>query len=318
MRQKLEVLQCGRALAALAVLLHHSALGADAFAGTSPPLATIINHGYLGVDFFFVLSGFIILSTHIDDPKRPAFAARYLRKRLIRIFVPYLPVCLGLIALYSILPQVSAADRNWSLLTSLTLIPTGSPPALSVAWTLVHEMLFYIIFLGFFFTRWFPWLAGVWAVLIVAQTVAGPLELPAAGAVLLSPLNLEFIAGMIAALIVRIQRLPALPFLAVGSLVTVGYFAFGYDAARVWFGIGMALLTIGFVRLEQVSPLHIPATFILLGDASYAIYLVHNPAISALARAAKNLGWWPCFLISAIVATGLGLFYHLWLDTVSG
>jgi exopolysaccharide production protein ExoZ len=133
MRQKLEVLQCGRALAALAVLLHHSALGADAFAGTSPPLATIIiNYGSLGVDFFFILSGFIILSTHIDDPKRPAFAARYLRKRLIRIFVPYLPVCLGLIALYSILPQVSAADRNWSLLTSLrSCRPGARRPSLS-------------------------------------------------------------------------------------------------------------------------------------------------------------------------------------------
>ena len=102
----------------------------------------IVNRGYLGVDFFFVLSGFIILHAHLKDSSGAYAARKYLTKRLRRIYIPYLPVSIALIALYLMLPSVSQGSRDWSLLTSLTLIPTERPPALPVAWTLIHEMTF--------------------------------------------------------------------------------------------------------------------------------------------------------------------------------
>ena len=53
----INVLQAGRGLAALAVVMLHSSVAARDFGGvhTAP-----LEYGYLGVDFFFVLSGFII------------------------------------------------------------------------------------------------------------------------------------------------------------------------------------------------------------------------------------------------------------------
>lgn len=53
-------------MAALAVVVHHANLAADGFGGWSfAPL----NYGYLGVDFFFVLSGFIIAYSTPEEPR---------------------------------------------------------------------------------------------------------------------------------------------------------------------------------------------------------------------------------------------------------
>ena len=139
----------------------------------------IFERGFMGVDFFFVLSGFIILHAHGGDPPGAAAARAYAWKRVTRIYVPYLPVALALIGLYLALPGLSARTREWSLLTSLTLVPTGAPPALAAAWTLEHEMMFYVLFLAFFLARRaFPALIALW----VASILVGiGLGLPRAG-----------------------------------------------------------------------------------------------------------------------------------------
>ena len=74
---KLESIEAGRGVAATAVVLHHASASANAFSGQGPQVLTsIFDLGYLGVDFFFVLSGFIIYYSSYDrafDLKRFAF-----------------------------------------------------------------------------------------------------------------------------------------------------------------------------------------------------------------------------------------------------
>ena len=53
-RATIDSLQAGRGLAALAVVLLHASIAAKAFAGWAAGL-TVLQYGYLGVDFFFVL-----------------------------------------------------------------------------------------------------------------------------------------------------------------------------------------------------------------------------------------------------------------------
>ena len=168
-RPQIQSLQVFRGLAALAVVAHHAVLSTDAFVGKVPEvLAQILLMGYLGVDFFFVLSGFIIMYAHFADEGTGPAVRRYAFKRLVRIFPAYLPISLALIFLYAALPGFSGAtDRDYSLLSSLLLLPADGPPALSVAWTLVHELMFYFVFLLFFISR--RWLAAgllTWAALI--------------------------------------------------------------------------------------------------------------------------------------------------------
>jgi peptidoglycan/LPS O-acetylase OafA/YrhL len=82
-------LQAGGALAALAVLLHHASSSTAAFTAGMPGwLKSICERGYLGVDFLFLLSGFII--AHTRHPHHSL--GGYARRRLTRVFIPYWPI----------------------------------------------------------------------------------------------------------------------------------------------------------------------------------------------------------------------------------
>ena len=320
--QVIDVLQAGRAVAALAVLGYHAAFATRDFAAPVPAdVFHTFELGNYGVDFFFVLSGFIILHAHADDPRGLEPAAAYLRKRLIRIFVPYLPVSLAMMGLYLAFPDVSGSGRGWSALTSLTLVPTGSPPALAAAWTLVHETMFYAVFLLSYAVRGFRWIVAAWMGLILGGVAVG-LETSFAAPSwlsLLAPINAEFVAGMIAAwAVARFSPSWAWPALALGTAGIAAFFAIGIDPAgpaRMSLGVALALVIAGGVWLERAGRLAVPTWLLLLGNASYAIYLVHGPLCSIGARLAGGFGapgGWPAG-IALCVALGLagGLAYHL-------
>ena len=91
-RGTIGTLQGGRGLAALGVVLHHAGLAAGAFAG--PFLGqSLLNLGYLGVDFFFVLSGFIIYHSTAD---RGRSLGQYSVARFRRVYLPYWPDGVGM------------------------------------------------------------------------------------------------------------------------------------------------------------------------------------------------------------------------------
>ena len=315
------VLQAGRALAALAVLTYHAAYATHDFAAPlSPGVFHASEQGTYGVDFFFVLSGFIILHAHEDDPRGRHAAGRYLRKRLTRIFVPYLPVSLAMIGLYLALPGVSGSARDWSLLTSLTLIPTGSPPALAAAWTLQHEMIFYVIFLASYAVRGFPVFAAWVGLILIGISLGYRADYAApTWANAFAAINLEFVFGMLACRAARVASPRWAPLcLALGAAGLTAYFALGIDPVGPWrplLGLVLALLVLGGVLLERAGHIAVPGWLILTGNASYAIYLVHAPLASLAARVMGKLGTpggWPAS-VALCVALGIaaGLIYHL-------
>ena len=76
------------------VVLFHALLAFHGTGGTIPPWArTALSGGYLGVDFFFVLSGFII---HLHAASSGLAPGLFLLRRLVRIVLPYWPVALAL------------------------------------------------------------------------------------------------------------------------------------------------------------------------------------------------------------------------------
>jgi peptidoglycan/LPS O-acetylase OafA/YrhL len=320
MEKHLSSLQYGRAVAAFAVLAHHSMLAAaQLIQRPSPVVEQIVTRGYLGVDFFFVLSGFIIMHAHLEDCSGGRAAGKYLTKRLRRIYVPYLPVSIVLIALYSILPSVSLGNREWSILTSLTLIPTQRPPALSVAWTLIHEMIFYLIFCLSYFTRHFVLFVVGWMIsLIAAWAIGWKSNIPAVY-YLLSPQNLEFIVGMTAAYgFSKLSAKWSSILIGCGLTSILGYIALGALAQhRVWFGVSLAPIVLGVAMLERVKSPKPIAWLLLMGNASYAIYLVHNPIVSIAVRVAGVLSasWEIAFMLCLSSGLLAGLAYHLLIET---
>ena len=331
MKSILYLLQAGLALSAVCVLQLHADILTERYNQTAGPeaLSGLIDAGQFGVDFFFVLSGFIILHAHYDDPRTRSAASAYLRRRLIRIYVPYLPLALAIIAFYLSWPQ-AAADSRWSLFTSLTLIPTEAVPrpVLSVAWTLSHELLFYVLFAVSYFTRRFALLMVAWVAVMVAVAFYGMRNLQGAlpdfthgiVGVAFDPINIEFIIGMLAAIAVRVlPRSLAPEFIAAGTLCLILFFTpFGDGASRVWFAVAISFLVIGLVWLEMSATILVPVWLVFLGNASYAVYLVHGPAMSVGWRLASRYGitvpWSVGFLISCAIGLACGIAYHLLVE----
>ena len=283
--QKLDTLQCFRGLAALSVVFFHATI-------TTNPLALngLFSFGFLGVDFFFVLSGFIILSSHFDDEKTVSSLKSYYRKRFVRIFPPYWPISIGMILIYFLLPNLSHnttdAHSNISFISSLLLLPDTTGPALNVAWTLIYEILFYLIFSIFFISgRLFfifivSWISVIFAVIWLMGLPENAYDSPSNWSThLISPINLEFILGMVTVYLARSisNRYGLLLFLfGIISLLLFLFWPFAL-ICRPLFGLPFAALVLGGVLLERQGKLKLPQWLVKLGDASFSIYLVHTP-----------------------------------------
>lgn len=293
-RRLINVLQAGRALAALAVVAYHADEATATFtAGLPAPLHSVASHGYLGVDFFFVLSGFIISYTRTRDWRF------YARSRLARIYLPYLPVGIGVALAYAMVPGMSATHANWDWLGTLTLFP-GARPALIVAWTLQYEVLFYAVFgLGMVLGRPILTIAS-WCAVAILTT---PLDI--------GLITIEFLFGVLAAKAVEenVLRRPL-----VWSVVPLGCFiALGAThEARTLFGLAMAFVIIALVRAEEEGRIGTSRVLLFLGSASYSIYLTHKPVVGLTARLFHD----PAVAFAACILTGTlaGVAYHLLVE----
>lgn len=309
--RKLQTVQACRGAAALLVLLFHLTsvgrviLGQDLLKG-------VFQFGYSGVDFFFVLSGFIIYFVHSRDAGRPERLRPYLRSRFVRIYPVYWVVALALLPVYfgPARAGLSTAGYVVMLLKSLLLLPQVSNPLVTVAWTLTFEVFFYLIFALAIFTP--RRLARVLIALLLVLSLISCLDKMGAarffGAVspaghhvlgfVFSFYNLEFALGCATAHLLKRRRiliggklalLAAALFLAIGILDSLLFQRF-VRAERVFlYALPSALLVLGSTSWEMRSGAAVPAVFLLLGDASYSIYLTHYALLDLFARASVSL-----------------------------
>lgn len=183
-KHTIESLQAGRGIAALSVVLFHSALAGHDFGG--PFLAfDIFQYGYLGVDFFFVLSGFIIYHSTVG---RGRTLREYATARFRRVYLPYWPIGIAVALMYVTLPSLRHGSFPWGWPATLFLAPTDVRPALSVAWTLQHEVTFYVIFGLLYFARLLPVGLAAWALGMIFHGRHVPFDI----------VNLEFLFGIAA------------------------------------------------------------------------------------------------------------------------
>lgn len=309
----INALQAGRFLAAFAVVLHHSVISVTALVDVPPQwVQDILIHGYLGVDFFFVLSGFII---HYTMHIAPRPAGRFALERLKRIFLPYWPIGVALAMAYTLMPTLSDSGREWGWLTTLTLFPTSLPPALSVAWTLQHELVFYMIYAALFFVSGNVAVGMIfWAIAIIAGAIVGLPDVPLLK-VMLAPINIEFIAGVAAAGIFLSGRsVPFAAAVAVSSMLILTFLLVGAQRDESWLiGFAIAALIPWLCRTERAGVFSVPHWLVFGGAASYAIYLIHNPLLSLTSRlfAMIGVGWVGALIASAGMCVVAGAVYYV-------
>lgn len=142
--KNLDIIQIYRGIAALMVCIFHFWIHMSHFFNDSfSTIRKITAIGSYGVDFFFVLSGFIISYSYVN---KDITIKKYISNRYLRIFLPYIPLGIIFGLGYTFFPNLSFVGVNFSWFATLTLIPVGKT-SLVVAWSLMHEILFYFIFI---------------------------------------------------------------------------------------------------------------------------------------------------------------------------
>jgi peptidoglycan/LPS O-acetylase OafA/YrhL len=134
-----------RAIAIVWVMLFHSWI----VGGLGEPFQPIADYGWMGVDLFFVLSGYLI-GYQLLKPlslQQPLHLGEFYRRRAYRI----LPAFLVVLAVYVWLPnwrEAPGMQPAWQFLTFTLnlLIDYQHNPAFSHAWSLCVEEQFYLVF----------------------------------------------------------------------------------------------------------------------------------------------------------------------------
>lgn len=331
-QETLQSLQVMRGIAAIAVVFYHTHLyvarpdmgGLTVFR----PLATF---GWMGVSFFFVLSGFIILLAHERDIGVPARAGRYLWRRFSRVYPIYWLFLTAYIAASWMgfgSPEFSWEPSN--LLASYALVQLGAPPTLplKVAWTLFYEVAFYSAFLAIILNRfWGGALIGLWAAVVLVNVfVLGNVD----NGWYLHIWNFYFLVGAGTLLAFRrIDPRGGVAILLAGLALLVVAAASGFVDPRIHtfqqkplplllMSIPFALILLGAVCGERHHDWRFPRVSMLLGDASYAIYLTHSAVISVIAPVLHGRG--PDlpptvhFLVIVTLAVAAGTTAHILLE----
>ena len=138
-----------RGLAILLVLIHNI----DSFSLLH--LSEISAHGWMGVDLFFVLSGFLITGILLDTKKSDGYFKNFYARRCLRIWPLYYSL---LIFMFFIVPHLRPSEARtifersspwWAyplfLQNFLVAIPARAAGALGVTWSLAIEEQFYLI-----------------------------------------------------------------------------------------------------------------------------------------------------------------------------
>ena len=312
---KLASLEAGRGVAALLVVTVHAW---DHVIQAYPwfPFGALFAFGHAGVDFFFVLSGFVIMHVHARDIGQPDRLAHYAERRLTRIY-PFYWATLALTVLATAagsrpIPQASA------VVASLLLLPVAAEPIISVAWTLQNEMLFYAIFAVLILNRRAGTLVlAAWFAALLGCTLAG-LALPSVGGKLTSYFNFDFFFGLATAWLLHRATVPRpLTLLLVSAAVFLGigltedtHLVRGLSILpHLGYGLASAGIVLGLVEVERQGRLTVPWMLTRLGSASYSIYLTHLLSIGAAWQAllacglAAHLPGWAAFVI--LVTSGV-------------
>ena len=304
----LPALTSARFFAALSVALYHF-LPADSFLLSQRPhgaLRSAIGAGYVGVTFFFMLSGFILTYSHgLEYESGKDHTRRFYFARFARVYPLYLLSVVLAVVLYAssfrvlrrafVLPVHLLLLQAWSVRTLLFLnIP---------AWTLSCEAFFYAVFPLLllrlrpksFVAAW-GWVAGFWVLALVVPTVVlfaslgwhwqlWEPEQPVALAFLFNPLATlpEFLAGVVLGWVQlhfpprrRISEL--LFFVGAGAVLLALSCSHYLPDAMLRNGLLMpafGALLLGLSGDNAASRALSAAPFVLLGEASYAFYLMH-------------------------------------------
>jgi len=182
--------------------------------------------------------------------------------------------------------------------------------------------MFYMIFCLFFISsRLFLIFLTGWVFAICATVwLVGDADFSPFLTRLLDPINLEFVFGMGVAYLARgVSNRFSAAWIFLGSSIFVLLLLWPFAVeCRALFGLPFSMLVLGAVLLERQGKLVLPRWMVLMGDASYSIYLIHNPLVSLTSRLVGRLhvfaSWGLGMLVGVASSVIVGVLYHLFVE----
>jgi peptidoglycan/LPS O-acetylase OafA/YrhL len=282
-----------RFIAALGIVLYHCAIYADVMAWHAE--VTVSDNLRLCVDFFFALSGFVLMHVHGSTVTTGADYLRFLQKRLARIYPLH-----ALMVIVFVLLAIAVAGTPMATRIAPVLDPAAALPnimllhAFGVTQTLSLDFPSWSISAEWFLYLLFPTIAalvlriGSRRVIVVAALFALALALARDALGLRDWTRTTFDLGMLRALpsfvagiavCLIVERTPRLRLSWVwvygAGLALVGLMLSSAPAA---FAIAAFPLFIGLAALAERGGAPTVLTrwpFPVLGNASYSVYLLH-------------------------------------------
>ncbi len=301
---RLEALTELRGIATLVVLLHHGAtwiflpqnFNTEFFGG-------ILRQGDLGVNIFFVLSGFVIAYSNQKDGRPLRELLIYFLRRAARIFPMYWIAFVAAVPIYWKFAPAALGEVSLNrILHDLLLIPYNNNTMLPGAWTLIFEMIFYLLFIPMLVNRKVG--TFIWTILVIcilATVVGGAKWTNPWGSRLFSLYVIQFAGGMGAyywSLRQSLSLHTAHLLVWSGTLLMVLFAVVECITRKDWIPANLhyaactVVIILGLVNLPSRPSAPSGRVFRILqvlGLYSYSIYLFHIPVQQILVKLSLNL-----------------------------
>ncbi len=288
--------------------------------------------GNSGVEYFFVLSGFVIMLAHEKDIGNPSKFLTFIWKRVKRVYPPLWIALLIVTPIYFIYPPFGKGEEThlWTIISAFLVIPAPADYLIGPEWTLRHEVLFYAVFsIVILRPRLGLAVAAAWMTLSIILPLLGIERFPFIAQFSFSRFHILFGLGAIISMLfirnfdkwpVAMLSLGLAIFFTVWTLVCLDQVSDQAPLAVWTYGLGAALAILGAANLERRRTIGFPRALIFLGEASYSIYLFHWPAISVMSKVFSSLShrfYIPdvaVFLATAASGLAAGIAFHLFAE----
>lgn len=287
-----------RAVAVIPVILFHA--GFEWFSG-----------GFIGVDVFFVISGYLITTILVDDIEKNRFSIINFYERRARRILPALffvmLTCIPFAWVWMLPDQMKDFSKGIvavSLFASNVLFwresgyfeAAAEENPLLHTWSLAVEEQYYLLFPIFLFLAWrfgkngVFWMIVVFTAISLALSEWGWRNAPAANFYLAPTRAWELFAGSVSAFIVQKRGVQASNALSLLGLAAILFAIFAYDETTPFPSVyalvpvlGVVLLVLFAKRETIVAKVLSTKAFVGIGLISYSAYLWHQP-LFAFAR----------------------------------